>query len=274
MSNPVLAKQLAEFGLAPPGAILPALIRQHLHRRAVRRHAALEGFEHQCRFLMMRDRVRDDEARMIVHECRHVEPLMSSQQEGEDVRLPQLVGFGALEATRHRRGARDTLRLIIDESLLVQDSSDFVLRNTESRETRQEIADPTGPILRMIAPQLCHGVALRFVRFCSSLLFWFRARIRQAFDPMLAILSKPTRQRRLANTKRSRHIVDALALVNDFSQGAYPELQRITLSSAGPLFIRCVRLPSAACSRASVCIFRHSAPSFRRPLFGPSSRRC
>ena len=47
---------------------------------------------------MVGERVGDDEARVVVHERREVQALVATEQEREDVRLPELVGLGALEA--------------------------------------------------------------------------------------------------------------------------------------------------------------------------------
>jgi hypothetical protein len=47
----------------------------------------------------MRQRVRHDKARVVVHERRQVQPLVPSQKEGEDVRLPQLIRLCPLESS-------------------------------------------------------------------------------------------------------------------------------------------------------------------------------
>jgi hypothetical protein len=94
-----LAPELAlEVGRAPPSHVLPPLVREHLARRSVLRNAARQGLEHQRRALMMRDHKRHDVARVVVHEGGHVQALVTPQQEGEDVRLPELVRLRALEA--------------------------------------------------------------------------------------------------------------------------------------------------------------------------------
>ena len=110
-------EQLLELGLAAPHRVLPAVVGQHLGRLAVRRDAALERLHHQRRLLVVRERVADHEAAVVVHEHADVEPLGAPQPEREDVRLPQLVRHRALEAARRVlasgglvRNARDARR--------------------------------------------------------------------------------------------------------------------------------------------------------------------
>ncbi len=50
----------------------------------------------------MRHHQRHQVARVVVHEGGDVEPLVTPQQEGEDVRLPQLIRLGALKAVLRR----------------------------------------------------------------------------------------------------------------------------------------------------------------------------
>ena len=61
---------------------------------------------------MVGDDVRDDEARVVVHEDGHVDALMAPQAEGEDVRLPQLHRLCALEEPRRLRFVSEALGLL------------------------------------------------------------------------------------------------------------------------------------------------------------------
>ena len=93
--------QLAlEVGLATPRRVLTPLVGEDFARLTPGRDSALECFDDEVRALMVRNVVRDDEARMVVHEGRHVETLVAAEQKREDVGLPKLVGLGTLEATR------------------------------------------------------------------------------------------------------------------------------------------------------------------------------
>src|ERR1041385_2604683 len=80
-----------ELSLAPPHRVLPTVVSQHFARCAVRRDATLESFHHERGLLMVRERVPDDVATVVIHEHAHVEALRAPQPKREDVRLPQLV---------------------------------------------------------------------------------------------------------------------------------------------------------------------------------------
>jgi hypothetical protein len=115
VTDPVAPELPLELRLTAPRRVLPTLVRQDLRRRSERRDAAFERLHHELRFLMMRERVRDDEPRVIVHERHEVEPLVTTQQEREQVRLPQLVRRRALEAARWTF-ASNTLGTTLDET--------------------------------------------------------------------------------------------------------------------------------------------------------------
>ncbi len=68
-------EQLLELRLPAPHRVLTTVIGQDLRRRSVRGDAALEGLHHQRGLLVMRERVTDHEATVVVHEHAHVQPL-------------------------------------------------------------------------------------------------------------------------------------------------------------------------------------------------------
>jgi hypothetical protein len=98
-----------ELGRATPGGVLPSLIGEDLPRRAVVRNAARERLEHQHTSLVMRHRQAHQVTGVIIQERGHIDPLVSAQQEREQVRLPQLVRLGTLEVL-HRLLATHALR--------------------------------------------------------------------------------------------------------------------------------------------------------------------
>jgi hypothetical protein len=117
----VLPTQLGlELRLPSPCRVLPAVVRQRLARRTEGRDASLEGLHHQRRTLMVRDCVADDEAAVVIHEDCHVQPLMPSQQEGEDVGLPELVWLGPFEARVRPWRLLDFGRPRLQQPLFVQ----------------------------------------------------------------------------------------------------------------------------------------------------------
>lgn len=133
-----------ELGLSAPHCVLAAVVGEHLRRLPIRSHAALEGLHHQRGLLMVRERVADDEAAVVVHEHAHVEPLRTPQPKREDVRLPQLVRRRALEATRTVL-ALSRRRRRFDHAGLVQDPPDLLLADTQRLEARHHVADAPRP---------------------------------------------------------------------------------------------------------------------------------
>lgn len=160
MSDSVLSQKFLEGRLSAPRGVLTALVSQDLLGRAVRRHAALEGLEHEARLLVVRQRVRHQIPRVVVHEGGDVQPLVPSEEEGEDVALPELVRRGPLEATRRVRPRRRR-RALVDESLLVQDPTHDRLRDPQSLEARQYVANATRAPLRVLRTGVDHRLSPR-----------------------------------------------------------------------------------------------------------------
>jgi hypothetical protein len=142
-----------------PGRVLPALIGQHLLGDPEAGDAALQRFHHQLRLLVVRQRMPHDEARVVVHEAAQVQPLVSPQEEGEDVRLPQLIRLCSLKAPGQMLPRwRAHLRLGHQPGL-VQDAAHFGLGNAQPLETPEHVADPLGAELRMLPPHGRHQLA-------------------------------------------------------------------------------------------------------------------
>jgi len=144
---------LLEFRLAPPRRVLPPLVREDLARRAVVRDAACQRLHDQRRPLVVRERVRHEVARVVVHEGCHVHALVAPQQKGEDVRLPELVRLGALEAPRRVLSLRRRRRTLGEKPLLVQDASDRRLADPKALEALEDVAEAARPILRVLGAQ-------------------------------------------------------------------------------------------------------------------------
>ena len=109
---------------------------------------------------MVCHRPAHDKARVVVHEGGHVEPLVASEQEGEDVRLPHLIGPGALEAPRWVLPGSSWHRRLVDEPLLVQDAAHLRLAHPQCREAGQHVPDAPRAPLGVLASLLDHGVVL------------------------------------------------------------------------------------------------------------------
>jgi len=94
--DPILLQLGFETAGAPPGGVLAAVVGEHLLGRLklARRHAI--DFDHRRRRGTAEQIRPHNEARVIIHEGDEV-GILSAQPEGEDVRLPHLIGRGPLE---------------------------------------------------------------------------------------------------------------------------------------------------------------------------------
>jgi len=93
-----LALQLRlELRRSAPRGVLPPLVGEDLPRRPIVCDAARQCLEHQHASLVMRHRKAHQIPGVIVQERRHIDPLVTTKQEREQVRLPQLVRFSTLE---------------------------------------------------------------------------------------------------------------------------------------------------------------------------------
>lgn len=201
VANAVLAERLFEVRLPSPGGVLPSLIGEDLLRLAPGRDPSRERLEHELGPLMVRQRVGDDEPRVVVHERREVEALLSAEQEREDVRLPHLVRLGALEAARRVLAGGDRLRR--DEPRLMEDLSNLRLRDSQGVEAREHVPDPPRAHLRVLLAQSDHRLA---ERFRSRLLRRRWPALRKGTKPILTVLPvgpHPLRERRRRQPERA-----------------------------------------------------------------------
>lgn len=149
VADSTLSQQLLELCLTAPRRVLPTLIRQYLPRRTEVCHAPLQRLDDQRGLLVVGQGPRDQESRVVVHERRHVHPLLASQEEGEDVRLPELVRLCPLEPTRRRRSPFVLRPCRRDQAFLVEDPTHLVLRDPERLEALEEVMNAAAPIFRV-----------------------------------------------------------------------------------------------------------------------------
>jgi hypothetical protein len=171
VADAVATQQLLEGRLAPPRGVLSTLVGEHLVGRAVAGERPLERLEHQLRLLMVRQRVSDDVARVVVHEAHEIQPLVPAQQKREEVRLPHLIRQRSFEAARRLRSALSLRRRVLDQPLLVQHATDRALRHPESLEASERVADASRAGARLRLLRLDHRVSSRIVlqRLASAL---------------------------------------------------------------------------------------------------------
>jgi hypothetical protein len=156
MANAVAAKLLLEPRLAAPGGVLPALVSQDLARRAVVGYGACQSLHHERAPLVVRHHQAHQVARMIIEERRHVDPLVLAQQEGEEIRLPELIRLGALEAPlpRFRLWLHSGSRLC--KPFAFQHAAHRSIRGTNAEEALHHIANAPAPGIGMLALRFNH----------------------------------------------------------------------------------------------------------------------
>jgi len=152
--NPIAPQLPLEVRLPTPGRVLPALVGEHLLGRPVLRDARGERLQDQLATLMVGQRPADDEAAVVVHEGRQVQPLLASEQEGEDVRLPELVRTRSLETSRRVLAMLASRRRLRHQPLLVKDLPHGRLTDADRFESREHVANAPRPPLGVLLPLL------------------------------------------------------------------------------------------------------------------------
>jgi hypothetical protein len=132
-----------ELRRAAPGGVLPALVGQDLPRRSVVCDATRERLEHQHASLVVRHRKTHEIPGVIVQERRHIDPLMPPEQEGEQVRLPQLIGLGPLEVLHLDLPSDPSLGHLRFDALGTQHPPHRRLGGTDPQKPPHHIADAT-----------------------------------------------------------------------------------------------------------------------------------
>lgn len=120
MPDPVTLELGFKLRAAAPGGVLTPLVGQDLPRGSITGNAARQGLQHQHASLVMRHRHAHQIARVIVQKGRHVNALVPTQQEREQVRLPQLVRLGTLEAMHAPLAAHPPRHLLRLDSFFTQ----------------------------------------------------------------------------------------------------------------------------------------------------------
>jgi len=138
---------LLEFGLetrgAPPGSVLPSVIGEHLPGRVVFAHGDPENLQHVLGSLAAKDVGSHQEARVIVHEADEV-GIAATQPEGEDVRLPHLVGRGPLEKAGTDQVA-PRLGRALNEVVLLERLADGLGAGFQEEDPLEQLGDAFDP---------------------------------------------------------------------------------------------------------------------------------
>lgn len=219
----VALELLLKGGRPPPRRVLPPLVREDLARRSVIGDPARERFHHQGVALVMRHRETHHVARVIVEEGGHVHPLVPPQQEREEIRLPQLVGLGALEALRLPARLRHALRLRardLGAASRLEHAAHRRLRGPEPEEATHDVTNPAAARLRIRLLRRDHRCMPRISLVAS--LVQVTGSTRHRFDrgrSTPAVAPRPFAQRRRWNPEPPSHLGCRDALVHHHRRG-------------------------------------------------------
>jgi hypothetical protein len=202
-----------ELGGTTPTGVLPTLVGQDLARRPIIGNAAGERLQYQAALLVMRQCQTHQIARVVVQERRHVHPLVLAQQEREQVRLPQLVRLGTLEALQPRLTLDPRLDPRRCQPLLLQHPPYRGRRGPQPKVALKHIPDPATPRGRL---RTLHRHDRRHPRrhHTARLLLpppGHRQQPRRAAFPVLAA---PLQHRRVRHPEPRRHLMRAQPLVH------------------------------------------------------------
>ena len=229
VANALAPKLLLEPRLATPGGVLAPLIGEDLARRAMVGNPARQRLEHERAPLVVRHHQAHDIARMIIQERRDINPLVAPKEEGEEVRLPQLIGLRALEAPRRHLGSWLHRRTLLGKPLLFKYPAHRRLGGADAEEAPHHIANPAAARLRFCLLRLNHRLAARIaLRACLAVThrgarflregrtrtpLWITARLAptaprrllQRRSPPCPVFLRPLTNRGVRNPQLTRH---------------------------------------------------------------------
>ena len=232
MGNAVLFQLRFEARGAAPGGVLPAIVGEHLFGRLELGDGLAIDLDHRLGGGTAEQVGADDEARVIIEEGDDVS-VPAAQPEGEDVRLPHLVGRGPLEETGPREVAPFGWSLLRHEPSLVQFSPHRFSAGLEKEHPAQPLGDafdPEGGVLRFefddFAGDGRRQFALAGVRTGSFIV--------QPLLAEMAVAGDPTIQRADRDVQFGADGVAGEAFFEEQRDGAAFELEGEPISGFGP----------------------------------------
>jgi hypothetical protein len=215
-----------ELRKASPRRVLAALIGQYLLRCSVLGDAARQRLQHQHAPLVMRHHQAHQVPRVIVQERSHIDALMPSQQEREQIRLPQLVRLGPLEVLYRLLAPYASRRGGVGlHPFFSQHSSHRRLGGPKTQEPAHHITDASASRPRL-------GLMSRKDRARSSLRASALARLcprrgglcAERGRAPLAIRLHPLRRGRVGNLQLARHRMRTLTSLHHRRDQRLPQL--------------------------------------------------
>ena len=129
-----------EAGGAAPVDELPAIVGEHLFGRLIFAGGDPKHFQDILGGVAAEQVRANDEAGVVVHEADEV-GVAAAQSEGEDVRLPHLIGGGALEEPRPDQVA-PWLGRGLDETLPLEGLADCLRTGRQEKHSPEQLGDP------------------------------------------------------------------------------------------------------------------------------------
>lgn len=246
---------------ATPGGVLPALIGQDLPRGAVLGDSPGQGLHHEFAPLM----VSYDEAHQIpgvvIEERGHVYPLMLPKQEREQVRLPELIGLGSLEAFGLGLGLGLSPRLLLRQALGLEHPPDCRLGRPDAEEPAHHIPDPAAPGGRVLRLHRQDRPPTWVVR--RPLAALGQCRGQQCLLPAASIAGHPGGRRRIGHPELLCHLARVQPFIHRCPRHRKPKLSGPGAPRlAAAIFLLCLVRP------------RHMSPPKARPCQATSEDKC
>ena len=225
------AKLFLKPSLAPPSGVLAPLVGEDLARGAVLGNPAGKCLQHQRAPLVVRHHQAHQIARMVIEERRDVHPLVLPQQEGKEIRLPQLIGLRALEAPRRGLEPRLRRRALLRKPLLLKHPAHGRVGSPNAEEAAHHVTNPAASGLRLGLLRCNHRLAARIalrhrravthrgVRFLregrTRTPLWITARLAPTAPRRLLqrrstpcpVLLRPLTNRGVRNPQLTRHLM-------------------------------------------------------------------
>jgi hypothetical protein len=217
VADPVLLELRLETAGAAPGGVLAAVVGEHLLGRLILADSHPVDLDHRRRGGAAEQVRPHHEPGVVVQESNEV-GVAPAQPEGEDVRLPHLVGRGPLEETRPREVLGPGRLGGGHQPLPVQPLAHRLRAGRQQEHPAQELADPLGPKPRVLLLQPDN-----FLRHPRRQLVlarsWGRARPQEPRLPLGPILVDPPDQRRPTGPDFLRHQPAAKAVFQNQPDG-------------------------------------------------------
>ena len=247
-----------------PRRVLPSLIRQDLPRRAVLGNPAGQRFEHQRAPLVVGHREAHQIPRVIVEKRRYIEPLMPAQQKREQIRLPQLVRLGSLEASLNRLRPR-LHHAPRAQAFGLEHSAHCRRRGPNAEKALHHVPNPPASCLRVRC--LRREYRPPHAALCARLRSLSPRNRLERPRPARSIPLHPPERRRIRHPQLTRDLPSAQPLVNHTPCQSDAHIHRPHLSSR-PL------KPVTWLSATGLLLLRHLSSPLLPRCPGKSENKC